>query len=130
MKSTCPLCIVCQVSKLLLLLIYKIEPPILLISYLLFYIFLFNRFPQGDHVVSCSKKNLQHHYPLHLQNWNALKYLLKEVWGYISFVLEQPNSVSHKRKPNHLHPSRSAFHAPLFKSFPWLWLLVLLIDVF
>ena len=85
MKNTCPLYTVSRVSKLLLIMIYRIPPPSSFISYLLFYIFLFNRFTQSDHVVSCTKKNLHHRYPLHLQNWNALKYTLKEVWGYLSF---------------------------------------------
>ena len=76
------------------------QPPS---SYLSFYIFLFNGFIQGDHVVSCTKKNLHHYYRLHLQNWTALKIYFKEVWGYFSFVLEQPNPVSHKHKPNCLH---------------------------
>ena len=51
------------------------QPPS---SYLSFYIFLFNGFIQGDHVVSCTKKNLHHHYRLHLKNWTALKYILKK----------------------------------------------------
>ena len=130
MKNTCPLYTVSRVSKLLLIMIYRIPPPSSFISYLLFYIFLFNRFTQSDHVVSCTKKNLHHRYPLHLQNWNALKYTLKEVWGYLSFDLEQPNPESYKHNTNYLHPSRRAFQAPLFKGFPWLWLVVLLVDVF
>ena len=55
MKNTCILYIECQVLKLLLIIIYKIQPPSLFISYLLFYIFLFNGFTQGDLVVSCTK---------------------------------------------------------------------------
>ena len=33
-----------------------------------FYIFLFNGFTQGDHLVFYMKMSLHHHYPLHLQN--------------------------------------------------------------
>ena len=80
---------------------------------------------QNDHVVSCPKKNLHNHYPLDLQNWTTLNYFLKEVWGYLSFILEQPNPVSHKRKSNDLHPWGWAFQVPLFRMFPWLWLLML-----
>ena len=126
MKNTCRLYIVCQILKLLLIKLFNMQPPSSFISHLLFYIFLFNGFTQGDHVVSCPKKNLHYHYPLHLQNWTALNYLLKEVWGYPSFILEQPNPVSHKRKSNYLHPWGWAFQAPLFRMFPWLWLLMLL----
>ena len=90
-------------------------------------IFLFNRFTQGDHVVPCSKENLHNHYPLHFQNWTTLKYILKEVWGHLSFVLEQPSPVSHKHKPKYLHLWRWAFQAPLFRRFPWLWLLMFLV---
>ena len=46
------------------------------------------------------------------------KIYLKEVRGYLSFVLEHLNQLSHKQKPNYLHPSRWAFQAPLFRSFP------------
>ena len=95
-----------------------------LFFYLLFYIFLFNGFIQGDRVVSCTKNNLHHHYSLHLQNWNALKCISNKVWGYLSFVLDQPNPVSHKHMQNYLHPSRWAFQAPLSRSFRWLWLLM------
>ena len=45
----------CQVLKLLLIIIYKIQPPSSFISYLLFYIFLFNGFTHGDLVVLCTK---------------------------------------------------------------------------
>ena len=126
MKNTYLLYIVCQVLKLLLTIIHKIQPPSSLISYL-FYILLSDGIPQGDCVVSCTKNNLHNHYPLHLQNWTALKYILKEVWGYLSFVLEQPNPVSHKHMSNYLNPSWWAFQAPLFRNFPWLWLLMLLL---
>ena len=125
MKNTCLLYTVSRISNLLLIMIYGIPPPSSFISYLLFYIFLFNGFTQSDHVVSCTKKNLHHHYPLHFQNWTALKHILKEVLGYLSYVLEQP--VSHKYKSNYLHPWRWAFQAPLFRNFPWLWLLMLLV---
>ena len=104
MKSTCRLYIVCQFLKLLLIIIYNMQPPSLFISYLLFYISLFNGFTQGDRVVSCTKINLHHHYPLHLQDWTALKHILKEVWGCLSFVLDQSNPTPHKHKPNYLHP--------------------------
>ena len=97
MKNTCLLYIVCQVLKL-------IQPPSSFISYLLFYVFLFNGFTQDDRLVSCIKLNLHHHYPLHLQNWTVFKNILKEVWGYLPFVLDQPNPVSHKFKPNYVHP--------------------------
>ena len=61
---------------------------------------------------------------------NCLKIYLKEVWGYLSFVLENPNPVSRKRKPNYLHLSTWALQVTLFWNFTWLWLLMLLIDVF
>ena len=96
MKNTCLFYIVCHN--------YKIRPPSSFISYLLVYIVLFNGFTQVDLVVSCTKMNLHHHYPLHLQNWTALGYILKEVWVYPPFVLDQPNPVSHKHKPNYLRP--------------------------
>ena len=56
---------------------YTIKSPRLFIFYLLFYISLFNGFTQGDHVVSRTKMNLYHHYPLHLQNWTALNIYFK-----------------------------------------------------
>ena len=127
MENACLFYIVCLVLKSLPIIIYKIQPPSLFISYLLFYIFLFNGFTQGDHVVSCTKMNLHYHYPLHLQNSTISKYILKEVWSYLSFVLDQPNPVFHKHKPNYLHPSRWSFQAPLFRSFSWLWLFMLLV---
>ena len=85
---------------------------------------------ENDCVVSRTNKNLNHKYPLQIQNWTALKYILKEVLSYLSFVLEHPNLVLYKHKPNYLHPSRWSFQAPLFQSFPWLWLFVLVVDVF
>ena len=100
MKNTCLLYIACEVLKLILIIIYKIQPPSSFTSYLLFYIFFSNGFNQRDRVVSCTKVNLHHHYPLHLQNWTAVKYILKEVWDYSPFVPDQPNPVSHKHKPN------------------------------
>ena len=103
MKNRCLLYIVCQVLKLLLIIIYKMKQPRSFIYYLLFYIFFVNGFTQGDRVVSCTKMNFHYHYPLNLQNWTALKYILKEVWAYLSFVLDQSNPVSHKDKPNYLH---------------------------
>ena len=104
MKNTYHLYIGCQVLKLLLIIIYQTQPPSLFFSYLLFYIFLFNGFTQGDRVVSCTKMNFHHHYPLHLQNLTTLKHILKEVWGYLSFVLDQWNPLSQNHKPNYLHP--------------------------
>ena len=83
MKHSCQLYIVCQVLMLLLIKIFNIQPPSSFISYLLFYIFLFNGFTQDGHVVLCAKKNLHHYEPLDLQNWTALKYVLKEVRGYL-----------------------------------------------
>ena len=127
MKNTYLLYIVCQILKLIFITFFNIQLPSSFISYLLLYIFLFNELSQGHHAVSCIKKNLHHHDPLHLQNWPALKYILKDAWGYLSFVLKQPNPVSHKHKSNYLHPWRWAFQAPLFRIFPWLWLLMLLV---
>ena len=46
MKNARPLYIVCQVFKVLFIIIYKIQPLTSFISYLLFYIFLFNGFTQ------------------------------------------------------------------------------------
>ena len=76
-------------------------------------------------LIDCINLDDHHHYPLHFQNWTGLKHILKEVWGYLSYVLEQP--VSHKYKSNYLHPWRWAFRAPLFRNFTWLWLLMLLV---
>ena len=53
----------------------------------------------------------------YLQNWAALKLILKQVCGYFSFALEHPNPASLKHKPNYLHPSRWVFQAPLFPLF-------------
>ena len=61
---------------------------------------------------------------------SCLNIYLKEASGYFSFALKHPNPVTHKHKPNYLHPSRWAFQAPLFWSFPQFWLLMLLADVF
>ena len=127
MKYTCLLYIISQVLTLLLLRIYNIQSPNSFISNLLVYISFFKGFTQGDCVVLCTKKNLHYHYPMHLRNWTALKYILKKVWGYLSFVLEQPNPVSHKHKPKYLPPSRWAFQPPLFWSFSLLWFLSLLV---
>ena len=88
---------------------------------------------EGDCVVSRTNKNLFHHYPLYLQNWIALKYILKEVLGYLSMFFQcfkHPNPAFHKHKPDYLHPSRWAFQAPLFRSVPRLWLLMLLVYCF
>ena len=121
MKSTCLLYIVCQVLKLLLIIIYKIQPS--KFAYFLPILhFTFWWIPSR-----WFGSNLHNHYSLHLQNWTALKYILKEVWGYLSFVLEQPNPASHKHMSNYLNLSWWAFQAPLFRNFPWLWLLILLL---
>lgn len=93
-----PSYIVCQLLKLLLIKTFNMQSPSSFIFYLLFYICLFNGFTQSDQAVSCTKKNLHHHNPLHLQNLIALKYILKEVWCYLPFFwnaqIQCPTSTS------------------------------------
>ena len=80
-QNTCPLYIVCQVLKLLLIIIYKMQPPSSFISYLLFYVFLFHECAQGDCLVLCTKKNLRHHYPRHLKIYFKRNLRLPFFWS-------------------------------------------------
>ena len=90
---------------------YTIKSPRLFIFYLLFYISLFNGFTQGDHVVLRTKKNLHHHYPLQLQNWTALKYILKEVWGYfLSFWNNQTQYPTSTSQTINIHEGEYSKH--------------------
>ena len=128
MNNTSLLCIVCQILKWLLIKLFNIQPPNSLNSYLLFYIFLFNGFTQGDQVVSCAKKNLHHHHPLYLQNWTALNIYFKRSMR-LPFFCSGTTKSSIPQAQVKLFTSMkvSIPSTSLFRSFPWLWLLMLLV---
>ena len=101
MKNTYPFYIAWQVLKLI---IYKMQRPSSFISYLL-YIFLLNGFIQGgDRVVSCTKKNLHHHYPLRLQNSTVLRHILKGSLRLPFFCSGSTNPSIPQAQENYLHP--------------------------